>query len=245
MRAKRYICIITGISRGLGKFLVIELSKSKKNTVSIIGISRKLDRKLAAFIKKYSFISWKRLNLSDINKVLKFSYHIRSIVKHADGFIFINNAATIEPIAYVHELNLREVLRGININLVSSFIIIRELIKISYSKAKRLLILNISSGVAFDPLEGWGIYSFSKSAMENLIRLLNKEFKRLAMDAKAISFDPGVLDTRMQSYIRKQNRFSWQNRFINYMRNGKLRNPREAARSIIAQFIIPYLNEKL
>ena len=58
-------------------------------------------------------------------------------------------------------------------------------------------VVAISSGAAVNMSYGWGGYSLSKAALNNLIKLYAPEMP----DTHLISFAPGLVDTSMQDYL--------------------------------------------
>src|SRR5690606_20395126 len=62
------------------------------------------------------------------------------------------------------------------------------------------VIVNISSGAAHSPLEGWSAYCASKAALAMLTRSVHLELADAGVFA--YGFQPGVVDTGMQATIR-------------------------------------------
>jgi NAD(P)-dependent dehydrogenase (short-subunit alcohol dehydrogenase family) len=62
------------------------------------------------------------------------------------------------------------------------------------------VLVNISSGAAVKPYEGWTAYCASKAAVDQLTRVVELEEARHGMRAYAVS--PGVVDTDMQAVVR-------------------------------------------
>lgn len=61
-------------------------------------------------------------------------------------------------------------------------------------------VVAISSGAAVNMNYGWGGYSLSKAALNNLVRLYAHEMP----DTHLISLAPGLIETGMQDYIRDE-----------------------------------------
>ncbi len=61
-------------------------------------------------------------------------------------------------------------------------------------------LVNISSGAATNPYEGWAAYCASKAAVDQLTRVVALEEARHGLAAYAVS--PGLVDTEMQAAIR-------------------------------------------
>jgi NAD(P)-dependent dehydrogenase (short-subunit alcohol dehydrogenase family) len=61
-------------------------------------------------------------------------------------------------------------------------------------------IVNLSSGAAHKPMEGWSAYCAGKAGLAMVTRSLHLEYA--ARGVRAFGFAPGVVDTDMQGAIR-------------------------------------------
>nr|MDA3886122.1 SDR family NAD(P)-dependent oxidoreductase [Candidatus Delongbacteria bacterium] len=104
---------------------------------------------------------------------------------------------------------------------------------LNYSCEKR--IINISSGAAKKPYDGWSTYCSSKAALDMLTRCVNVEQNKKEFPVNVISFDPGIMDTEMQNDIRQSNKedFSQLSRFIDFKENGALLSAEFVADKVI------------
>ena len=106
------------------------------------------------------------------------------------------NAAQIEPIGMLEDLNEKEWLRCIQLNVGSPFLVARRLLP-ALSKSRGRLI-TIGTGAASRPIPSWSAYCVSKAALLMLMRLIAAEKPEIT----AFSFAPGAVDTAMQQNIR-------------------------------------------
>jgi benzil reductase ((S)-benzoin forming) len=83
-------------------------------------------------------------------------------------------------------------------------------------------VAHITSGAAHHGIAHWGLYCAAKAGMEAYLRALDAE------GVVTFDFDPGVVDTDMQSYIRKTD-FPDAKRFISWAAEGRLKRPEEVA----------------
>jgi NAD(P)-dependent dehydrogenase (short-subunit alcohol dehydrogenase family) len=60
--------------------------------------------------------------------------------------------------------------------------------------------VNLSSGAARGPMEGWSAYCAGKAGLAMITRAVHKEFG--AQGIRIFGFAPGVVDTDMQAVIR-------------------------------------------
>ncbi len=139
----------------------------------------------------------------------------------------INNAGTLPPIGPVQGLEQEEIIFNISVNfmapIVLTSIFIREFQE--FPGAKR--VVNISSGAAMTPYEGWSLYCASKAGLEQFTRCVAKEQERLDSGVLIINFNPGVMDTDMQAIIRgtSEQQFPARQRFVDLHKNQVLMDP--------------------
>jgi len=116
-------------------------------------------------------------------------------------------------------------------------ILIKELICVAEKKGISVRIINISSGAAFNPLPGWSLYSLSKSAINTFLLSVAKEKE----EYKIVSIDPGVMDTKMQNYIRNVNInekcFDYIDQFRKYKEDNILLKTEYVANKIVNNYV--------
>src|SRR5262249_40165607 len=111
----------------------------------------------------------------------------------------INNAGVIEPIATVADSDPAAWARNIEINLIGAYNPVRALLP-RMIKAGGGTIVNVSSGAAVRPLEGWSAYCAAKAGLAMLTRSIALE--NASDGIRVFGFQPGTTDTDMQVTIR-------------------------------------------
>ncbi len=116
------------------------------------------------------------------------------------GFdILINNAAVITPIGRILDVTLADWARNIDTNLTACFhatqLALRHMVP-----NRGGTIVNISSGAAHRPQEGWSAYCAGKAGLAMLTRSVHLEYGNQGI--RVFGFAPGVVDTDMQGSIR-------------------------------------------
>lgn len=111
----------------------------------------------------------------------------------------IANAGVIEPIGHLGDCSPAEWAANVRTNLIGAFHAVH------FSLAAMLAgdggtIVNISSGAAADPLEGWSAYCAAKAGLAMLTRSVQLEYGERGI--RAYGFRPGLTDTDMQGAIR-------------------------------------------
>lgn len=220
--------IITGASRGLGKALAEEVLKQPDTAV--LGVSR------------HATITHERyqhqpLDLSDMLAVQNNLYKLFPARPDASSLTLINNAGVLGEIGYVGELPNEHFEFVFDVNVVAPAMLMNMFLS-AYSSQTSILrtVLNISSGAAQRPVDGWGAYSASKAALDALTRTAQKEQDLRNSGIRLRSLSPGVLDTAMQEHIRTadSNSFSDAARFSGLYLEGQLVAPVVAAEKIVA-----------
>lgn len=108
----------------------------------------------------------------------------------------ILNAAMIEPIGSVKDLDEKKWLNCVQLNLASPFILSKHLLPALIESKGRLI--TIGTGAATQPIPSWSAYCTSKAALLMLTRVIAAE----NAEVTAFSFAPGVVNTGMQQNIR-------------------------------------------
>lgn len=189
--------IVTGASRGIGKATALELARSGANVV-LAARSRDALTDACKELETLGAKTWAcACDVADYAQVESL------VVGAQDHFgsldILINNAGVIEPIARLEDAKPESWAQIININLVGVFHAARAVLPHFFQQG-RGVIINVSSGAAYQPLEGWSAYCASKAAVAMLTRSLALEAGPKGVTVYGLQ--PGVVDTQMQGTIR-------------------------------------------
>jgi NAD(P)-dependent dehydrogenase (short-subunit alcohol dehydrogenase family) len=116
------------------------------------------------------------------------------------GFdILVNNAAVIAPIGRILDVSVEDWASSIDINLTSAFHATQRALGHMVAKGGGTIV-NISSGAAHRPQEGWSAYCAGKAGLAMLTRSVHMEYADHGI--RIFGFAPGVVDTDMQGSIR-------------------------------------------
>ncbi|QNE40384.1 SDR family NAD(P)-dependent oxidoreductase [Hymenobacter sp. NBH84] len=185
--------IITGASRGLGKALA-EAVLSYPDT-KVLGVSRN------ATIEHERY-QHQPLDLSDMEALQNNVTKIFPAWSDADSITLINNAGVLGEIAYVGEQTNEHYNFVFDVNLVAPAMLMNTFLSAYSSLNVPRTVLNISSGAAQRPVDGWGAYCASKAALEMLSQVAQKEQDLRGSGIRIRALAPGVVDTGMQEQIR-------------------------------------------
>jgi 3-oxoacyl-[acyl-carrier protein] reductase len=113
--------------------------------------------------------------------------------------LLVNNAGVIEPIGMLADSDPQAWARNIAINLTGAYHVIRAVLPrmIAHGRGS---IVNVSSGAAHRPLEGWSAYCAGKAGLAMVTRSIALETEGKGI--RVYGFAPGTVDTDMQVQIR-------------------------------------------
>jgi benzil reductase ((S)-benzoin forming) len=222
--------LITGASQGLGRALA-EAILARPDT-QVLGISRH------ATIEHPRYQN-QPLDLSDIEAVEHNLGKIFVARPDAQSLTLINNAGTLGEIGYVGELPNEHFQFVFDLNVVAPAMLMNTFLS-AYGGQTSIprTVLNISSGAAQRPVDGWAAYCASKAALNALSETAQKEQDLRGSGVRVWALAPGVVDTAMQAHIRtaEAGQFSEHAKFAQYHAEGQLQGA-EAVAERIAEWL--------
>lgn len=219
---------LTGASQGLGRALA-EAILQRPNTW-VVGISRHTGFEHPRY-QPYL------LDLSDINAITRSLADLFPALPAAQSLTLINNAGTLGEIRYVGELPTTHFQAVFDLNVVAPAMLINAFLR-AYAEFTAIprTILNISSGAAQRPVDGWAAYCASKAALNSLSETIQKEQDLRGSGVRVWALSPGVVDTAMQAHIRTAGvgQFSEHEKFADFYASGQLRSAADVAARLMA-----------
>lgn len=221
---------ITGTSKGIGNALAIELLKDLNNKV--IGISRHQT------IHHSNYIHF-NIDLANIEQLKSFKFKIPPGIKKV---VLVNNAGTLGEVNYTGSFSADMISNTMNINLVAAMILTNDFIKAYQDAAVPKLVINITSGAANNPYDGWSMYGAAKAGLDMFTKAVELEQKNKKHPVKILGIAPGIVDTSMQEQIRKSKpeNFSHKQKFIDLKNQNQLYNAIDVAQKLAAIIKDPY-----
>jgi benzil reductase ((S)-benzoin forming) len=220
--------LITGASQGLGQALA-EAILERPDT-QVLGISRHVTIEHPRY-------QHQPLDLSDIEAVEHNLSKIFPPRPDAQSLTLINNAGTLGEIGYMGELPNEHFQFVFDLNVVAPAMLMNTFLS-NYGTHTRIprTVLNISSGAAQRPVDGWAAYCASKAALNALSETAQKEQDLRGSGVRVWALAPGMVDTAMQAHIRtaEAGQFSEAEKFAGYQAEGQLASSDTAANRILA-----------
>lgn len=195
MKLDDHVVVVTGAGRGIGA-AVAEYVGQQGARIALLG--RSADQVIA---------SADRLAREGIDAA-GFGCDVSSDASVADAFAalrarfggvtaLVNNAGVIGPIGRLGETSPEEWAAVLNVNVAGMYRVTRAALP-DLARSAHSVIVNVSSGAAERPSEGWSAYCSSRAASYMLTRVTALEYENIAV----YGLRPGLVDTAMQESIR-------------------------------------------
>ena len=188
------VVVITGSGRGIGAAAAREFAAAGAKVALLARTTREIDA-LAAEIG--GDVMALTCDVADYGDVSAAFAAVVARVGRLD--VLVNNAGVIEPIARLAEADPADFAGAVAVNLNGVFYGMRAALPLMRAQGSGTII-NVSSGAAVNPLEGWGAYCSSKAAALMLTRVGHLE--EAAFGIRVLGLSPGTVATEMQVKIR-------------------------------------------
>jgi NAD(P)-dependent dehydrogenase (short-subunit alcohol dehydrogenase family) len=231
---KGQVAIVTGGGRGLGRAVAEMLAAQGASVVVASRNAPELDDVVKTIRKAGGHALAQTADVADERQVEELVLATERWVGPAS--ILVNNAGTIEPLATLARSDPALWLRNISINIGGTYMPTRAVLP-GMLERDFGRIMNVGSTAATRPGRGWTAYSASKAGVVQMTRSLALEIEGTGVTA--VAYNPGPIDTPMQERLRRAGEdFARAEEFQQMQREGRLRDPKQAARDI-AYLVLP------
>lgn len=186
------VALVTGASRGIGRAIAIKLAESGYDVAVNYNLNEAEAEKVADKIRSYGrramIVKANAGDRGDVNAMF------RSVVKelgHID--VLVNNAGVVDD-AFLLMLSPDSLDRSLNIN-VKGYFYCAQAATLKMFKAKKGVIINISSVSSMMALPGQSVYAATKGAINSMTATLARELAPYGIRVNAIA--PGFIATDM------------------------------------------------
>jgi NAD(P)-dependent dehydrogenase (short-subunit alcohol dehydrogenase family) len=192
------VALVTGASRGLGAGVARAMADQG---AAVMLVAR--DGAAAAAVAREIVASGGRAealacDVADYGAVASAVAAARERLGGLD--LLVNNAGIIEPIADLATSDPAAWANNIQINLVGAYHVVRAVLGGMLTGGGGTIV-NVSSGAAHRPLEGWSAYCAGKAGLAMVTRAIALE--TAGRGIRIFGFSPGTIDTDMQVKIRE------------------------------------------
>ena len=191
------VALVTGARAGLGAATAEALARAG---ATVIACGRN-DGDCASVVERIAKDGGRAFDFPlDMAAIAAIPQRIAAALALAGGIdILVNNAATIEPMAALADLDPLAFDAAMTVN-VSGPAALTTALWPHFASRNGGRIINIVSGASNQPLHGWAAYCASKAALLMLTR--STELEGAARGIRGFAFAPGLVDTGMQANIR-------------------------------------------
>ena len=193
------VAFITGATRGIGKAIALELAKEGYN----IALNYRTENEALENLKKeISEIGVECYPVQgDVSKAEDSERMTKEIIEHFEQIDVLVNNAGITKDNLILRMKEEEFTDVINVNLVGTFNITKNVIK--YMTKKRYgKIINLSSVVGISGNAGQSNYAASKAGIIGFTKSIAKELASRNITANAVA--PGFIQTDMTNELKDE-----------------------------------------
>ncbi len=189
--------IVTGASRGIGAATAFELAQSGASVILAARTDSEIKHNAQQIRNHGGEAEAVVCDVSKYKDVQALISHCESTFGRLDGLI--NNAGVIEPIGHLATSDPETWGHATDINFKGVYHGIRAALPIMMAQQYGTIV-NVSSGAAHSPLEGWSHYCAAKAGAHMLTLCAHKEAASSGVNVVGLS--PGTVATEMQVLIK-------------------------------------------
>jgi 3-oxoacyl-[acyl-carrier protein] reductase len=191
------VVIVTGASRGIGAEAAVALGAAGASVMLVARDSAQIEANAKRINAAGGKAAHMTCDVADYATCQRVVAHTAHLFGPPDALV--NNAGVIEPIGAIAATDPAEWAHSIQINLIGAYYAIRSVLPGMLERGHGDII-NVSSGAALRPQEGWSAYCSGKAGLAMVTRSVDLEHR--AAGIRVFGFQPGTTDTDMQVVIR-------------------------------------------
>lgn len=186
------VFIVTGAARGIGFEICRQLVDRGHLVVAAVRQEKDMQDIASAIGPRLEAV------LCNVSDSVQVGMLVQVAIQHfgrLDGLV--NNAGTVHPIGKISEVPATQWKDALLTNAYGPYLCSAS--AVPYMADAGGVIVNLSSGAANTPMDGWSAYCASKAALAMFTRSMHQEFGACI---STVGFSPGLVDTDMQASIR-------------------------------------------
>lgn len=195
MELQGKVALITGASRGIGRAVAEAYAAAGAALALCARAAGELEEAAAALRRSGTTVVAAPADVSDAAQVERFVGEALRTLGRVD--VLVNNAGIPGPHVPVTEVAPADWAAVLAVNLTGPFLCARAVIP-AMRRQGGGSIINVSSWLGRNAMEGWGPYGVAKWGLEGLTRYLALELTRDRIRVNSVS--PGMVATRMTNF---------------------------------------------
>ncbi|MDQ6618093.1 MAG: SDR family NAD(P)-dependent oxidoreductase [Pseudomonadota bacterium] len=222
--------IVTGVSRGLGEALALELVE---RGFHVLGIGRVSSVKLRGQLYRFAECDLSKPSLI----AASVAPALRELADREPAAVtLINNAAVASPAGVLGAIDAAGIETALATNLTAPVVLVDLFCRAFAEQGTARRVINVSSGAAQTAIAGSSAYCIAKAGIEMLTRSLVADHPEI----ESIAIRPGIFETAMQAYLRSLNpaEFPSVALFRGFKANGLLKDPADVARRLVERLVL-------
>ncbi|MCW5222714.1 SDR family oxidoreductase [Verminephrobacter aporrectodeae subsp. tuberculatae] len=189
--------VVTGAGRGIGAATVHRLLQARASVLALVQPDTGIDCEISALATAHA--ERLRVLAVDVRSSADVAHAVTVATRQFGGVAaLVNNAGMIQPIGRLDTVDPDAWEGVLAVNAGGAMRCTRAFLPLLLER--RGTIVNMSSGAAYRPLEGWSAYCASKAALVMLSRATELEYRALGLRVFSLGIPP--TDTAMQGLIR-------------------------------------------
>ncbi len=223
LRPADLVAVITGASRGLGAGMA--------GAMAAQGVRLGLCARTRPDPPEAAESLTASVDVTDADAVERFAAEVVGRFGRID--LWVNNAGRLDPIGPLVDADPAALRSQLEVNVLGVLHGSATFARHVRARPGGGVLVNVSSGAATRPYEGWAAYGASKAAVEMVSEVVAREERGSGLAAYAVS--PGMVDTDMQALIRSTpaGDFPAVGRFLQAHRDGAFNSPGWVARYVL------------